>query len=254
MKEKDWNSAIYLPWQKLSNEEWRWVNPASFFDTLPKALERCPPLPGEEAIYAWVRAVLAAAEDDRALRDVLREAAEEADETLVRPLLEFRNFGVKLPHNWTTVVNSAEFGTDYYTRTAVAKSNIFINRPAETRYFYQDLDAKGERLNGATARYTVTFKQIPPVKGFWSITLYDKYHFLAPNALDRFALGTRSKHLRYEPDGSLIIYVQKNRPDADKVSNWLPAPADAFSLYIRAYWPLPAIEQGSWTPPPVVPL
>ncbi len=254
MKEKDWNSAIYLPWQKLSNEEWRWVNPASFFDTLPKALERCPPLPGEEAIYAWVRAVLAAAEDDRALRDVLREAAEEADETLVRPLLEFRNFGVKLPHNWTTVVNSAEFGTDYYTRTAVAKSNIFINRPAETRYFYQDLDAKGERLNGATARYTVTFKQIPPVKGFWSITLYDKYHFLAPNALDRFALGTRSKHLRYEPDGSLIIYVQKDRPDADKVSNWLPAPADAFSLYIRAYWPLPAIEQGSWTPPPVVPL
>ena len=72
--------------------------------------------------------------------------------------------------------------------------------------------------------------------------------------LDRFALGTRSKHLRYEPDGSLIIYVQKDRPDADKVSNWLPAPADAFSLYIRAYWPLPAIEQGSWTPPPVVPL
>jgi hypothetical protein len=254
MKEKDWNSAIYLPWQKLSNEEWRWVNPASFFDTLPKALERCPPLPGEEAIYAWVHAVLAAAEDDRALRDVLREAAEEAEETLVQPLLEFRNFGVRLPHNWTTVVNSAEFGTDYYTRTAVAKSNIFINRPTETRYFYQDLDAKGERLSGETARYTVTFKQIPPVKGFWSITLYDKYHFLAPNELDRFALGTRSKHLRYEPDGSLIIYVQKDRPDADKVSNWLPAPADAFSLYIRAYWPLPAIEQGNWTPPPVVPV
>jgi hypothetical protein len=36
------------------------------------------------------------------------------------------------------VINSAEFGTDYYTRTAVAKSNIFINRPRETRYFYQD--------------------------------------------------------------------------------------------------------------------
>ncbi|HSD91727.1 MAG TPA: hypothetical protein VLB11_01715 [Methyloceanibacter sp.] len=45
MKQKDWNSAIYLPWKKLSNEEWRWVDPSSFFDTLPKALERCPPLP-----------------------------------------------------------------------------------------------------------------------------------------------------------------------------------------------------------------
>jgi hypothetical protein len=163
MKEKDWSSAIYLPWTTLSNEEWRWVNPAGFFDSLPKVLDRCPPLPGEEAIYAWVRALLAAAGDDRVLRNVLREAAEEAEASLVQPLLEFRNFGVKLPHNWTTVVNSAEFGTDYYTRTAVAKSNIFINRPAETRYFYQDLDAKGERLNGATGRYTMTFKQVPPV-------------------------------------------------------------------------------------------
>ena len=81
-------------------------------------------------------------DDDRTLREALNEAAAEADETLVAPLLEFRNFGVPLPHNWTTVVNSAEFGTDYYTRTAVAKSNIFINRPRETRYFYQDLDQR----------------------------------------------------------------------------------------------------------------
>jgi hypothetical protein len=60
-----------------------------------------------------------------------------------------------LPDHWTTVINSAEFGTDYYTRTAVAKSNIFINRPRETRYFYQDLDKRGARLTGVE-RYTVT--------------------------------------------------------------------------------------------------
>jgi hypothetical protein len=36
--------------------------------------------------------------------------------------------------------------------------------------------------------------------------------------------------LRYEADDSLTIYVQKERPDDDKVSNWLPAPADEFSL------------------------
>ena len=77
-----------------------------------------------------------------------------------KPLLEFRNFGIPLPHNWTTVINSAEFGTDYYTRTAVAKSNIFINRPRETRYFYQDLDTGGARLTGAS-RYTVTFDALP---------------------------------------------------------------------------------------------
>jgi len=252
MKEQDWSAIPILPWKKLSNEEWRWVDPAKFFDALPKALDLCPPLPGEEAIYALVRSVLEAADNNRTLRDVLRAAAEESDGKLVQPLLEFRNFGLSLPHHWTTVTNSAEFGTDYYTRTAVAKSNIFINRPAETRYFYQDLDAKGTRLNGS-GRYTVTFKELPPVKGFWSITLYDKYHFLAPNEIDRFALGTRSKHLRYETDGSLIVYVQKERPEPDKVPNWLPAPDGEFSLYIRAYWPLPAITEGRWTPPPVVP-
>ena len=95
MKEKDWTDISRLPWKSSSsNEEWRWVNPASFFECLPKALDACPPLPGEEAIYALVRSVLEAAGDDRALREALKEAAAEADEALVAPLLEFRNFGV----------------------------------------------------------------------------------------------------------------------------------------------------------------
>jgi hypothetical protein len=50
----------------------------------------------------------------------------------------------------------AAFGTDCYTRTAVAKSNIFVNSPDETKYFYQDLDAADPRLNGAN-RHSVTF-------------------------------------------------------------------------------------------------
>jgi hypothetical protein len=252
MKEKNWHDIIPLPWKTLDNEEWRWVKPESFFETLPRVLDLCPPLPGEEALYALLGSVLGAAHEDQALHEILKEAAAEADATLVAPLLEFRNFGLPLPHRWTTVVNSAEFGTDYYTRTAVAKSNIFINRPRETRYFYQDFDREGVRLDGSR-RYTVTFIELPPVKGFWSITLYDQFHFLAPNALNRFSLGTKSRDLRFEADGSLVIYVQKERPEAGKMPNWLPAPDGPFSLYIRAYWPLPPITEGRWTPPPVVP-
>jgi len=52
--------------------------------------------------------------------------------------------------------NGAAFGTDYLTRTAIAKSNIGVNSPNETRYFYQDFDASGERLNGAN-HYTIIF-------------------------------------------------------------------------------------------------
>jgi hypothetical protein len=252
VKMRDWSSLPSLPWIKLGEEEWKWVDPATFFDILPEVLDAARPLPGEEALYALVRSVLHAAAVDKTLRKVLKDAAAEADETLVKPLLQFRNFGIPLPDNWTTVINSAEFGTDYYTRTAVAKSNIFINRPRETRYFYQDLDMRGGRLTG-TGRYTITFKETPPVKGFWSITLYNRQHFFATNALNRFSLGTKSKGLRFEPDGSLVIHVQNEPPTDDKLSNWLPAPPDEFSLYIRVYWPLEEIAEGRWTPPPVVP-
>jgi hypothetical protein len=222
---------------------------------LPSALAAARPLSGEEALYALVRSILDAANTDRAFRKVLKDAAAEADATLVAPLLQFRNFGVPLPHHWTTVVNSAEFGTDYFTRTAVARSNTFINRPRETRYFYQDLDRTGARLNGAKP-YTVTFgkHELPPVKGFWSLTLYNKQHFFAPNEINRFSVGTKSRQLSFAADGSLTIYVQKERPGEERVANWLPSPADDFSLYIRAYWPLAPIAGGRWTPPPVVPV
>jgi len=40
------------------------------------------------------------------------EAAKEAEEKLVEPLFEFRNFDIQLPDNWYTVANGAEFGTD----------------------------------------------------------------------------------------------------------------------------------------------
>src|SRR5262249_31000003 len=156
-----------------------------------------------------------------------------AEKELVDPLLQFRNWGEQLPYHWSAVSNGAAFGTDYFARTAVAKSNILVNAPTETKYFYQDLDDTGERLNGGN-RYTVTFAkdQIPPVDGFWSLTLYDAYHFFAPNDLKRYSLGTKNKTLRFADDGSLTIYVQADPPGADKESNWLPAPKDAdFSLF-----------------------
>ena len=150
-------------------------------------------------------------------------------------------------------MNGAQFGTDYFTRTAVAKSNIFVNKPTETKYTYLDLDGAGGRLNGNHAtRSPIAAGKLPPVKGFWSLTLYNKHHFFEPNALKRYSLGTKNKDLRYGADGSLTLYISA-KPPADKSlqSNWLPAPKDDFSLYGRAYWPEPAILDGTWTPPPV---
>jgi hypothetical protein len=212
-----------------------------------------PHCPAREARYAQVRAVLEAARREPKLKEAMTKAAVEADAQLVKPLFEFRNYGIELPYHWSTQTNGAAFGTDYFTRTAVAKSNIFVNKPNETRYYYQDLDANGERLNGAK-RYTITFTkdQTPPVRGFWSLTLYNQHHFFAPNDIKRYSTGTKNRALKYASDGSLTIYVQADPPPDSQRDNWLPAPKDAdFSLYIRAYWPTVTISDGSWTPPPV---
>jgi hypothetical protein len=253
IKTKDWSSNRKYPSASQGQEETKWVEPEKFIEQLPKVMDELPPLPGEEAMYANIRAIWAGAENDPKLKQTLLEAASAADKELVSPLFEFRNFGIPVAGNWTTQVNGANFGTDYFTRTAVAKSNIFVNKPEETKYFYQDLDSNGARLNG-NYQYTVNFakEELPPVKGFWSLTLYNKFHFFEPNSLKRYSLGTKNKDLQFDANGSLTIYVSAKAPDASKMSNWLPAPKEDFSLYFRCYWPEAAITDGKWTPPPAV--
>ena len=121
-------------------------------------------------------------------------------------------------------------------------------------YFALDLDPKGVRLSGDKS-YTITFAkgQTPPVKGFWSLTMYNQHHFFEPNSIKRYSVGTKNKDLNFAADGSLTIYLSNEPPaDAAQRANWLPAPKGDFSLYIRAYWPEAPITEGKWTPPPVV--
>ena len=93
--------------------------------------------------------------------------------------------------------------------------------------------------------------QLPPVKGFWSLTLYNAERFFHPNPLKRYSLGTKDKTLKNNADGSLTLYAGAKSPGKDKESNWLPAPEGPFSLYMRAYWPDQAILDGTWKPPTI---
>jgi hypothetical protein len=254
MKMVDWTTLPSFPAPAGGSEEAHWVFPDKFFDQLPAVLHDALPLPGEEARYAQVLAVIEASKKNPALKTAMIEAATEAEEQLVKPVFEFRNFGKQLPDHWSTINNGAAFGTDYFTRTATAKSNILVNATKETKYFYQDLDEHGVRLNSAN-NYTVTFAKgkTPPVHGFWSLTLYNKNHFFEPNELKRFSLGTKNKNMKYNADGSLTLYIRSTHPPADQIDNWIPSPKkDVFTLYLRTYWPDDTIVQGSWTPPAVV--
>ena len=258
MKTRDWSKLPRLgsPAGEDGAQETQWVFPERFFDQLPDVLRDAPALAGEQANYDAVLAVIAAAKADPALKKAIVDEATKTNIELIKPLLQFRNFGLVLPGNWSTVNNGAQFGMDYFSRTAVAKSNILVNKANETKYYYLDLDAKGARLN-SQQKYRVTFAkgELPPVNGFWSLTLYSDEHFFVENPIKRYSIGTKNKSLKTASDGSLTLYIQPDEPsDPVESANWLPAPKGSqdFSLYMRLYWPKPNVLNGSWTPPSVV--
>jgi len=250
MKTMDWKTTPDFPGPPSTGGETKWVIPEKFFDELPMILKQVPPMPGEEALYATFQSLLDAAAKDPKLKLVLTQTAVATEKEVVGPLFGFHNNGKPVGNGWTSPSNGANWGYDYLSRLATAKSNMYDNAPNETRYIYTDFDSTGQRLNGSRA-YMVTFApgQTPPVDGFWSLTLYNNEHLFASNALGRYSLGTKSKSMKQNADGSLTIYVQNGSPESDKAANWLPAPKEDFSLYIRAYWPKSEITEGKWLPP-----
>jgi hypothetical protein len=253
MKTTDWTKAPSFPTPGSGgSRETKWVMPETFFAQLAEVIKIVPPMQGEEALYSMIQSVLDAAEKDPQIKVTLQQTAIAAEEALIKPLFEFHNNGRPVGNGWTSPPNGARWGTDYLSRTATARSNMFDNAPEETRYIYTDFDAQGQRLDGAN-RYCVAFAKnaLPPVNGFWSLTVYNKEHLFEPNALNRFSLGTKNKSLKYNADGSLTLYFQNVHPGADKELNWVPTPKDAFSLYIRTYWPKAEVLDQSWMPPKV---
>ena len=251
MKIKDWSSTPSFPAPEVEGEN-KWVVPEVFFDQLPAVMDAVSPLPGEEALYASIRQVLDAAKSDADVKKALIEVAIETEKDVIGPLFLWKHNGIPAGNGWNRSVNNAQWGFDYLARTSTARSNMFENRPNETQYFYSDDDFKGIQLEGKNL-YKVTFAkgQLPPVNGFWSLTIYNKYHLFEVNELNRYSLGTKNKTLQFNADGSLTIYAGTKSPGKDKESNWLPAPEGTFSLYIRSYWGKKATMDGSWIPPKI---
>lgn len=143
-------------------------------------------------------------------------------------------------------------GTNYLYRMAGATNGIYGNDAAEAMYPIFRLDSAGTTLNGAN-KYTYRFApgQLPPVKGFWSITMYRlPQSLLVANPIDRYLINSPMlPDLKRDADGGYTFYVQQESPGPDKESNWLPAPDGPFVLIERLYWPEEAAIDGTWKAP-----
>ena len=86
-------------------------------------------------------------------------------------------------------------------------------------------------------------------KGF--LTMYNGKQAFADNPISRYAIGDRDK-MKFDDDGSLTNYIQRESPGKDKESNWLPAPKSVgFSMNMRLYCPKPEALDETWKPPAV---
>jgi hypothetical protein len=179
----------------------------------------------------------------------LRAAIDEGAEAAKAKIKAGRGPGIPMGGNWTTA-KVGVYGTDYLQRAWTAFFGLGANPPEDAVYGNAAVDSEGRPLDGKY-RYVLHFEksQMPPVKAFWSVTMYGPEGYFIENPIGRYAIGDRDP-LQYNADGSLDLYIQRDRPEG-KESNWLPAPGGPFLLSLRLYWPGEAILKGTWKAPPV---
>jgi hypothetical protein len=156
-----------------------------------------------------------------------------------------------LRNGWTINWDLGRYGTNYGLRAVIAWLGLGANAPEDAIVPSTYLDAGGHPLNGAN-KYVLHFDKgkAPPAEGFWSLAMYNDKHAFFANPLDRHAIGDRDK-LKFNPDGSLDLYLQNEDPGKDRESNWLPAPKENFSVILRVYWPKQEMLDRNWIPPAI---
>ena len=110
-------------------------------------------------------------------------------------------------------------------RALVTAIGLGANRPQDAVYPTSLKDARTADAYDGANKYVLRFPkgQLPPVQGFWSLTMYDENYFFVENPINRYSISAR-QDLKANADGSIDLYIQNESPGADKESNWLPAP------------------------------
>ncbi|CAA0100861.1 Uncharacterised protein [Halioglobus japonicus] len=187
-------------------------------------------------------------------RAAIADAAKPAEEQIKEKL---KTIGTPA-EGWLSITSGigdrAVYDGDWTQRAAVATGGILANDPAEAVYAITRQDKDGQPLDGASADYTLTFPAdaLPPVKAFWSVTMYNgTTQLLVKNPINRYLINSGMlEELQKNADGSLTLYIQKDAPtEPERKANWLPAPNGPIYMVLRLYWPKETVLDGSWLPP-----
>jgi hypothetical protein len=232
-----------------------------YFNFMAKLMGRdAPPAPADAPMVARMAKLGIVPGQPFALSKLdpaVQAALKDIPQTALKQMEAYASTSGTVVNGWRIQKGLGTYGPgDYLKRAGVAALGWPANQEKDAVYPYTEVDSTGQKLNGAN-RYSMTFPkgQMPPVNGFWSITMYeiDKGWWFVPNRLNKFTVSPRN-NLKHNPDGSTTLYFQNESPGAGKEANWLPSPKGAFILMLRTYWPKetpPSILDGTWSPPPV---
>jgi hypothetical protein len=233
------------------------MDAATYFNTLAMLMKDNPPAKADAPIVekmAKIGIVPGEKFDISKLNPAVAKGLEGVPKVALEKIMgHFKEAGKNI-NGWQVMTQTGTYGTDYLQRALVTYFGLGANRPQDAVYPTSEVDGDGKPYDGAN-KYVLHFPkgQTPPAKGFWSLTMYDADYFFVANPLNRYTLSPRNA-LKYNEDGSLDFYIQKESPSKEKESNWLPAPAGKFKLMLRLYWPqetAPSIIDGTWQPPAV---
>ena len=228
-----------------------------FFTLLAQLLKDNPPAREDAPMVAKLKKIgiePGQEFDISKLDPAVARGLEQATKTgLEQIMAHFKQAG-KIINGWVFADPTGLYGTDYLQRASVTFYGLGANRMQDAVYPTLDVADDGKPCDGAN-KYTLTFPkgQLPPVNGFWSLTMYDKDYFFVANPLNRYTLSQRNQ-LQENADGSITLYLQHDSPGKDQESNWLPGPQGQFVPMLRLYWPKekdPSILDGTWKPPAV---
>jgi hypothetical protein len=228
-----------------------------FFNMLAHLLKDNPPAQADAPMVATLKQLGIVPGQDFELKKAdpaVQKALQGVPKASVEKIAANIKMAGKNVNGWIFITEAGIYGANYLQRATVTYFGLGANRPQDAVYPTSEVDNNGKPYDGAN-KYVIHIPkgQMPPVKGFWSLTMYNAQMFFAANPLNRYTLSERDA-LRKNADGSVDLYLQHDSPSPDKEANWLPAPAGKFVLMLRMYWPnekSPSILNGTWEPPAV---
>lgn len=224
-----------------------------FFTKLAMMLKDNPPYPADTTMIERLKRIGVEAGkpfDPSKLDPGIRKGINEA------PFMVWHKFATGPfdtigPNGWGTILNIGRYGTDYATRAFVAYFGLGAGVKEDIIYPTAFVDGNGWALDGAhkyVVHFDKTFLSLP-ANGVWSISVY-RENFYVHNKLERYGLPPGNP--KYNPDGSLDVYLQADSPGPDKEANWLPTPKSSmFNATLRIYNPKPEALDPSYKFPPI---